>query len=149
MGLNAYSQGDMKRAEEMLRKAVILTGDDEERSNYQIRRAYVELGRILATSGRKEEAEVYLTKARNLQNKTMEQSQQQVASIAGSGSIAGVVPLSRQQENQSAPLPAGAVDPTAKFDPAAVPANKLTPEQRTLAADRGEGAEIRAGTGIQ
>ena len=81
LGLNAYSQEDMKRAEEMLRKAVVLTGDDEERSNYQIRSAYVELGRILATSGRKDEGEVYLAKARDLQNKTMEQSQQQVASI--------------------------------------------------------------------
>ena len=146
MGLNAYSQGDMKSAEDALRKAVILTGDDEERSNYQIRRAYVELGRILSTSGRKEEAEVYLTKARNLQNKTMEQSQQQVASIAGSGSIAGVVPLSRQQENQSAPLLAGAVDPTAKFDPAAIPASKLTPEQRTLAA--AEEKELRSVLGL-
>jgi tetratricopeptide (TPR) repeat protein len=146
LGLNAYSQGDMKRAEEALRKAVILTGDDEERSNYQIRRAYVELGRILSTSGRKEEAEVYLTKARNLQNKTMEQSQQQVASIAGSGSIAAVVPLSRQQENQSAPLLAGAVDPTAKFDPAAISANKLTPEQRALAA--AEEKELRSVLGL-
>ena len=56
MGLNAYAQGDMKRAEEMLRKAVILTGQDESRSNYQIRRAYVDLGRILANSGRAEES---------------------------------------------------------------------------------------------
>ena len=31
----------------MLRKAVTLTGTDESRSNYQIRRAYVDLGRIL------------------------------------------------------------------------------------------------------
>jgi len=143
LGLNAYSQDDMKRAEEMLRKAVLLTGNDEARSNYQIRRAYVDLGRILATSGRKDESEIYLTKARNLQNKTMEQSQQQVASIAGSGSIAGVVPLSRQQEIQSAPLPQTSADLVARVDPAA---NNLTPEQR--AAVEAEENELRAVLGL-
>jgi tetratricopeptide (TPR) repeat protein len=143
LGLNAYSQDDMKRAEEMLRKAVVLTGNDEARSNYQIRRAYVDLGRILATSGRKDESEIYLTKARNLQNKTMEQSQQQVASIAGSGSIAGVVPLSRQQESQSAPLPQTSADLLARVDPAA---NNLTPEQR--AAVEAEENELRAILGL-
>jgi len=149
MGLNAYSQDDMKRAEEMLRKAVVLTGSDEERSNYQIRRAYVELGRILATSGRKEESEVYLTKARNLQNKTMEQSQQQVASIVlagGAGSAAAVVPLSRQQENQSAPLLQTNADPAAKIDPAAISTNKLTSEQR--AAVEAQENELRSLLGL-
>jgi tetratricopeptide (TPR) repeat protein len=147
MGLNAYSQDDMKRAEEMLRKAVILTGNDEERSNFQIRRAYVELGRILATSGRKEESEAYLTKARDLQNKTMEQSQQRVASIVlsgGAGSAAAVVPLSRQQENQSAPLPQSVAE--ARIDPAAIAANKLTPEQR--AAVEAQENELRSVLGL-
>src|SRR5258708_16145450 len=48
LGLNAYSQDDMKRTEEMLRKAGVLTRDDEARSHYQIRRAYSELRRIPA-----------------------------------------------------------------------------------------------------
>ncbi len=69
----------------MLRKAVSLTGTDEARSNYQIRRAYVDLGRILSASGRKAEAETFLAKARELQNKTMEESQQRIASIAQAG----------------------------------------------------------------
>jgi tetratricopeptide (TPR) repeat protein len=149
MGLNAYSQDDMKRAEEMLRKAVILTGNDEERSNFQIRRGYVELGRILATSGRKEESEVYLTKARDLQNRTMAQSQQRIASIVlsgGAGSAAAVVPLSRQQENQSAPLPQSAADSVARIDPAAIAANKLTPEQR--AAVQAQENELRSVLGL-
>jgi tetratricopeptide (TPR) repeat protein len=146
LGLNAYSQDEMKSAEEMLRKAVVLTGDDEARSNYQIRRAYVDLGRILATSGRKEESEIYLTKARNLQNKTMEQSQQQVASIVGSGSIAGVVPLSRQQENQSAPLPQTSADLVARVDPAVMSASNLTSEQR--AAVEAEENELRSVLGL-
>jgi tetratricopeptide (TPR) repeat protein len=146
LGLNAYSQDDMNRAEEMLRKAVLLTGNDEARSNYQIRRAYVDLGRILATSGRKDESEIYLTKARNLQNKTMEQSQQQVASIAGSGSIAGVVPLSRQQENQSAPLTQTSADLVARVDPAIMSASNLTSEQR--AAVEAEENELRSVLGL-
>ena len=117
----------------MLRKAIFLTGDDEERSNYQIRRAYVELGRILATSGRKEEGEVYLAKARNLQNKTMEQSQQQVASMAGADSIAAVVRPKLKQENQTAPPLQTSADLVARIDPAAIPANKLNSEQRASA----------------
>jgi tetratricopeptide (TPR) repeat protein len=146
LGLNAYSQDNMKRAEEMLRKAVVLTGSDEARSNYQIRRAYVELGRILATSGRKEEAETFLTKARNLQNRTMEQSQQQVASIAGSGSIAGVVPLTPQQETQAAPLLQTNADPIARVDPAAIAATNLTSDQR--AAVEAQETELRAVLGL-
>jgi tetratricopeptide (TPR) repeat protein len=146
LGLNAYSQDNMKRAEEMLRKAVVLTGSDEARSNYQIRRAYVELGRILATSGRKEEAETFLTKARNLQNRTMEQSQQQVASIAGSGSIAGVVPLTPQQETQAAPVLQTNTDPIARVDPAAIAATNLTSEQR--AEVESQETELRAILGL-
>jgi tetratricopeptide (TPR) repeat protein len=149
LGLNAYSQQDMHSAEEMLRKAVLLTGNDEERSNYQIRRAYVELGRILATSGRREESEVYLTKARNLQNRTMEQSQQQVASIVlagGAGSAAAVMPLSRQQENQSAPILQSSTDSAVKIDPSAISTNKLTPEQR--AAVEAQENELRSILGL-
>lgn len=91
LGLNAYAQGNLQAAEAALRKAVDLTGTDEARSNFQIRRAYVDLGRILANTGRKDESEVFLAKARDLQNKTMEQSQQSIASMAGAGSNAAAV----------------------------------------------------------
>ncbi len=134
LGLNAYAQDDAKRAEAMLRKAVELTGTDEARSNYQIRRAYVDLGRILSNSGRKDEAELFLTKARELQNKTMEQSQQSIASIAlagGAGAAAAVVPLTRQQEKTAAPLlPGSEEDP---LDPAVLAHSKLTAQQRAQA----------------
>jgi len=73
----------------------------------------------------------------------MEQSQQQVASIAGSGSIAAVVPLSRQQENQSAPLPQTSADPVARVAPSA---NNLTVEQR--AAVEQEEEELRSVLGL-
>ncbi len=138
MGLNAYSQDNIKGAEPMLRKAIELTGNDEGRSNYQIRRAYVDLGRILAKTGRQQEADVFLGKARDLQNKTMEQSQQSVASLAmaeGAGSAAAVMPLTRQQENASAP----ALEKEAQnhiydpLDPAALTHSKLTSAQRAEA----------------
>ena len=118
MGLNAYSQEDVKRAETMLRKAVDLTGTDEARSNYQIRRAYVDLGRILSKDGRTQEADSFVAKARALQNKTMVQSQQSVSSMAqagGNASAAAVVPLSKQVENESAPGVENAIDGKSKL----------------------------------
>jgi tetratricopeptide (TPR) repeat protein len=129
LGLNAYSQDDMQSAEAMLRKAVDLTGSDEERSNYQIRRAYVDLGRILAKSGRTEESDAFVAKARDLQNKTMVQSQQSVASMAiaeGAGTAAAVMPLSRQVEIEAAP---GAQNPIAIH-------SRLTPQQRAVTEQR-------------
>lgn len=111
LGLNAYAQNDTKNAELYLRRAVELTGADEARSNYQIRRAYVDLGRILTNSGRSEEAEVFLTKARELQTKVMEETQQSVASMAAAEGIsksAGVV----DQKSSYSTTTAALVDPT-------------------------------------
>jgi tetratricopeptide (TPR) repeat protein len=136
MGLNAYAQGDMKRSEEMLRKAVTLTGTDESRSNYQIRRAYVDLGRILANSGRTQESETYMAKARELQNKTMEQSQQSVASMAlagGAGAAAAVVPLNPQHEDEAAPLLPANSDPFARVDASVLARTNLTSKERSAA----------------
>jgi tetratricopeptide (TPR) repeat protein len=136
MGLNAYAQNDMKRAEDCFRNAITLTGSDESRSNYQIRRAYVDLGRILVNSGRAGESEVYLAKARELQNKTMEQSQQNVAAMAlagGAGSAAAIVPLSSQNETEAAPLLPGTTDPFARVDASVVARSNLTEKQRAEA----------------
>jgi tetratricopeptide (TPR) repeat protein len=136
MGLNAYAQSDTKRAEECFRKAIALTGGDESRSNYQIRRAYVDLGRILVNSGRAEESEVYLTKARELQNKTMEQSQQNVAAMAlagGAGSAAAIVPLGSRNETEAAPILPANADPFARVDASVVARSNLTEKQRAEA----------------
>jgi tetratricopeptide (TPR) repeat protein len=132
LGLNAYAQGDMKRAEECLRKAVVLTGNDESRSNYQIRRAYVDLGRILSNSGRAEESEVFLTKARDLQKKSMELTQQQISSVMaeGGGTMAAVVPLRPEKDVEAAELRPATADPFARVDAAAVARTNLTAEQR-------------------
>ncbi len=138
MGLNAYALGDMKRAEAALRKAIELTGQDESRSNYQIRRAYVDLGRILTNSGRKDEAEKYLAKARELQNKTMEQTQQSVSAMAvagGAGAAAAIVPLNKQSENEAAPL-LEPTDPFARVDASVVARADLNDKQWTAAKEQ-------------
>lgn len=149
IGLNAYAQGDMKRAEEALRKAIELTGQDESRSNYQIRRAYVDLGRILTNSGRKDEAEKYLAKARELQNKTMEQTQQSVSAIAvagGAGAAAAIVPLNKQSENEAAPLLQPSANPFARVDASVVARANLTDNQR--AAAEAQEKSLRAVLGL-
>ncbi len=135
LGLNAYAQEDLPRAEKMLRQAVVLTGADEARSNYQIRRAYVDLGRILSSSGRTEEGDVFITKARELQNKTMVQSQQSVANLAqaaGASSAAAVVQMSGKQEIDAA-------------GDAAKSAGKLSAGERTALASRAEVLEQTLG----
>jgi tetratricopeptide (TPR) repeat protein len=135
MGLNAYAQSDMKHAEEYFRKAVVLTGDDESRSNYQIRRAYVDLGRILVNSGRTEESQVFLAKARDLQKKTMELTQQHVASVMteADGTMAAMVPLEAPKEVETAVLTPPNADPFARIDASVMARSNLTKEQRAVA----------------
>jgi tetratricopeptide (TPR) repeat protein len=136
LGLNAYAQSDTAHAEEYLRKAVVLTGKDEARSNYQIRRAYVDLGRILINSGRAEESEVFLAKARDLQNKTMELTQHDVASAmtdAGATSVAAVAPLQPQTNMEPALLLPANTDPFARIDASVTAHSNLTKEQLAIA----------------
>lgn len=135
LGLNAYAQNDMNHAEEYFRKAVVLTGDDESRSNYQIRRAYVDLGRILVNSGRAEESEVFLAKARDLQKKTMQLTQQHVASVMNeaNGTMAAMVPLEAPKEVEAAVLLPGNSDPFAHIDASVMARSNLSKEQRAIA----------------
>lgn len=134
MGLNAYAQGDRKAAETQLRKAIELTGQDESRSNYQIRRAYVDMARILASSGREQESDLYTAKARDLQNKVMQESQQATTSMmlsrGASASMAGLVPLDKQRESQAASLGQRSADEFAPVDASVLAKANLTEEQR-------------------
>ncbi len=74
MGLNAFAKHDNPKAEEMLRKAIQLTGDDNARNNYQIRRAYYVLGRICYQTDRKDEAAKYTKIFSEMQQKTEDDS---------------------------------------------------------------------------
>jgi tetratricopeptide (TPR) repeat protein len=130
MGLNAFSQEKMDRAEEMLRKAVDRTGSDEERGNYQIRRAYVDLARILSMSGRADESRSFAARARALENKTMVETQQSVSAIFAAGGAdpsrsAAVMPLMHKPGDVSG---AEAGQPQAQ--------STLTPQQRAAAEAR-------------
>lgn len=132
LGLNAYAQDDSAAAEADLRKAVTLTGSDQARSNYQIRRAYVDLGRILAKRGAHEESEAFLSKARDLQNKTMEQTQQTVAAMAASSGSAAAIVATPSTMGVTA-----TVDETAPLDQDLLSRNtRLTDAQRTALQQR-------------
>ncbi len=149
MGLNAFAESDMKTAEIELRKAIELTGPDESRSNYQIRRAYVDLSRILEKSGRSDEADVFVAKAHDLQKKVMEQTQQSVASMAlagGAGSAAALVPINPQQEEEAAPVLEGNADPFGHVDASALAHSNLNEKQRAVADS--EEARLRAILGL-
>jgi len=130
-----------------LRKAVDLTGADEARSNYQIRRAYVDLGRILQSSGRTQEAGVFMAKARDLQKKTMELTQQQISAVIseGGGTMGGVVDLKPTAEVESAALRTG-TDLFARVDPSALSALNMSKEQKE--ALEGRENQLRAVLGL-
>ena len=106
MGLNAYGREDYVIAEKLIRKAIQITGSDESRSDYDIRRGYIALGRIASASGRKQEAEEDFAKSRQLLYTALKASQQNVSSIiASQGGTAGmgaVVPLLEKRQEQEA-----------------------------------------------
>ena len=136
MGLNAYAQNNSARAEQMFRKAIELTGQDDSRSNFQIRRAYIDLGRILVNSGRATEAETYLAKARALQNKVLEESQQNMAEMVAAGgaeSAAAIMPLTSKSESS---LLAEQTDPFARVNSSSLAHAGLTKEQRSAAEEQ-------------
>ena len=133
LGLDAFAQRDDKTAETMLRKAVELTGADEARSNYQIRRAYVDLARILARSGREKEADTFSAKARDLENKVMRQTQQKATTLLLSeggktGQTPGMVPLEEQPSLKDA-----SADAAVHLDASVIANSTLTSSQRAAA----------------
>lgn len=138
LGLNSYAQNDMKHAEEYFRKAIQYTGTDYGRANYLIRRAYIDLGRILANSGRKEEAQPYLEKGRELQNKSLQASQQDMASHfsreGADPASPALVPSAAEVDAPVGLAKSETVDPFAQIAPDVVARTNLTPEQKAQAS---------------
>lgn len=137
LGLDAFAEGDNKKAEPMLRKAIELTGSDVSRSNYQIRRAYVDLGRILAKSGRQQEADAFAAKARDLENRLMHDSQQNAtASFLAEGgtrsAMGGYVPLKKADERAETVANASS-DAAARLDAVVIANSNLTDAGREAA----------------
>jgi len=137
LGLNTYAQGDIALSEKYLRKCIETTGKDESRGNYQIRRAYITLARILTSSGRTSEAAPFLEKAREYQKLSLAEAQQVVAGKASeqnSNSTAAVVALLKQQEDDPLTQTTEATDPTAPVSTAMLDRSGLSAEKKKAAA---------------
>jgi tetratricopeptide (TPR) repeat protein len=87
LGLNAAGRSDSKNAEPLLRRAIDLTGKDEARNNYQIRRAYYALGRALVSQGKREEGQAAISHSRELQQKTLDESHSKLSGMGAAGAI--------------------------------------------------------------
>lgn len=138
LGLNAFAQGDNATAKTMLLQAVKLTGTDESRSNYEIRRAYVDLARIFSMEHNPQQADLYVGKARNLENKVMQDSQQRTTALmlkegGNAGNMVGTVPLDERAQNAAAPIDSSAASLTARVTAGALDKANLTPAQRAVA----------------
>jgi tetratricopeptide (TPR) repeat protein len=116
LGLAAYSSGDQKRAEEDLRKAMALTLDDS-RGNYQIRRAYYTLGRILTEQNRKADADDFVRRFREIQSQLLLDAQTTPGAM-GSGmaqmsqSAAALAALAQLPTENSFLFPSAETEPT-------------------------------------
>lgn len=128
LGLNYFKAQDILNAKTALLKAVDLTGGDQARANYQIRRAYIALGRILVNQGDKQGGDVYLKKARELSDKSLAVSSSAIAAeTADSG--AGAPPAVITDESlRAAGLPQSKGG-SADLADTARQATKLSPEQ--------------------
>jgi tetratricopeptide (TPR) repeat protein len=136
LGLNYFKAQDIANAKTTLLKAVELTGEDQARANYQIRRAYITLGRILVNQGDKPAGEVYLKKARELSDKSLAVSSSAIAAEmadSGTGTSPAVIP---EASLPGSGLPTGKPGGADLSTPAPA-APQLAPEQRQ-AIEQGE-----------
>ena len=147
LGLNAYKQRDNGAAEAYLRKAIQLTGDDVSRNGYHIRRGYIALARILASEGKKEEAQVYFDKAKALSDQSLQSSTDSVTDLAANQEAApGVVstkPAPKPEMPNSETKP---VDFTADIGAIPLENTRLTPSQLEEAEKRVKALRAILGT---
>lgn len=145
LGMSAFARGDNKAAEPLLLKSVALTGTDVSRSNYEIRRAYVDLTRIFAREGKENLANEYADKAHQLENDVMQATQQRTTAMmeangGKAGTMAAVVPLDKK-EMSGASLTTASADAAAQLDAAALGRSNLTAGQ--LATAKTEESALR------
>jgi tetratricopeptide (TPR) repeat protein len=123
MGLNAYGRGTDAQAEPLLRKAIALTGTDEARNDYQVRRAYFTLGRILIRKGQNDEGTRDVERSREMETHLVIKARQQQAldtKDAGGASTLGLPTAS------ITPVPLDSVaDPSAFVDASTLAAAHL------------------------
>ena len=147
LGLNAYKQKDNVAAEAYLRKAILLTGDDVSRNGYHIRRGYIALARILASEGKKEEAQVYFDKAKALSDQSLQSSAESMTDLAANQDTApGVIPTKAAPKPQLPATASDNVDFTADIGAAQMENTRLTPAQLEEAEKRVRALRAMLGT---
>jgi len=97
LGLNAVRQKNTTEAKTYLRRAIALTGDDIARNNYQIRRVYAVLGRILVSEGNHEEGDALLAKYKSSEHLSLGNSAATIAAASQDGARAtlGEIPVAK------------------------------------------------------
>ncbi|HZD30815.1 MAG TPA: tetratricopeptide repeat protein [Candidatus Angelobacter sp.] len=134
LGLNYFKVKDYDNAKSALLKAVELTGKDDARANYQIRRAYISLGRILILQGDKAGAAVHMKKARELSDKTLALSSSAIVAEMAEGSEGAMG--SPPAVISDSPLSAAGKPGTAGLGSSTPAIPHLTPEQLRAVAQR-------------
>jgi tetratricopeptide (TPR) repeat protein len=147
LGLNAYKQRDNAAAETYLRKAIQLTGDDVSRNGYHIRRGYIALARILASEGKKEEAQVYFDKAKALSDQSLQSSAESMNDLSSSQDASPGLVSSRPVPKPQVPSSPGKnVDFTADVGAWQRERTRLSPEQFEQAEQRAKALRAILGT---
>ncbi len=149
LGLNAFKQHDNATAETYLRKAILLTGDNVSRNDYNIRRGYIALARILSSEGKKEEAQVYFDKAKALSDSQHRANEEAFSSYLNSKEDTGpAVMYSRPAPKPKVPTDQPAqVDFTADIGAVQLENTRLTPAQLEEAEKRVKDLRAILGTG--
>lgn len=120
LGLNAQRERNVAMAETFLRKSIALTGFDEPRNNYQVRKAYSVLGHMLLQSGHQAEGEALLARYKIAQGRSIANSrdaiaqagQRQAASDPSSSIAPDTAPASLSALSASVPLTGSAISPS-------------------------------------
>lgn len=149
LGLNAYSRKDNARAEEFFRRAITLAEKQDLAAHDEIRKAYLNLGRILMISGRKPEGERFVEKARELEQMIAAESQggaEGVSGSAGAGGASGSAPA----RNLEVLTIAGAMrgNATAPVEAAALSRAHFSPAQKKLAEKQEQSLRSILGAGF-
>jgi len=128
LGLNAVREKDTTAAETYLRKAVALTGNDEAQNNYQIRRVYAVLGRLLVAKGDRAEGDALLQKYKRTEQMSLHNSSAAIAATAQEG----------MKESHLGELPA----PPVAF-PGSIAAASLNSTSNSLHPSAGDPSSVR------
>ena len=148
MGLNAFKQHDNAAAETYLRKAILLTGDNVSRNDYNIRRGYIALARILSSDGKKEEAQVYFDKAKALSDSQHRANEETFSSYLNKDDTGPTVMYTRPAPKPKVPSDKPAqVDFTADIGAVQLENTRLTPSQLEEAEKRVKDLRAILGTG--